>query len=71
MTKQQRVPRIRAEVRDPAEMAESQLDALMSLGRREAQLMDRLEAATRAGDRDAVWEIAQEYCRIEDEIQGV
>jgi hypothetical protein len=59
------------EVRDPAEMTESQIDALMNLGREEAALLDELEAATRAGDRDEVWRIAQALCGIEDKITGV
>jgi hypothetical protein len=71
MPRPARVPRIRAEVRDPAEMTESQLEVLMDLGRAEAELLDRLEAATRAGDRDAVWKIALEYCAIEDQITGM
>jgi hypothetical protein len=28
-------------------------------------------AAARAGDKEEVWRIAQEFCRIEDQITGV
>jgi hypothetical protein len=71
MPRQQSAPRIRAEVRDPAEMTESQVGMLLNLGREEAALLDRLEAATRAGNKDEVWKIAQEYCGIEDKITEV
>ena len=40
----------------------------MTLGRREGQLMDQLAAATRAGDRDEVWRVALEFCKLEDEV---
>lgn len=71
MPRHQSAPRIRASVRPVEEMTESQVEALMTLGRREAELMDRLEVAARTGDKDEVWRIAQEYCRIEDDINKV
>jgi hypothetical protein len=71
MPRPARVPRIRAQLRPPEEMTEAQIEVLMDLGRAEAELLDRLEAATRAGDKAEVWKIAQEYCGIEDKITGV
>jgi hypothetical protein len=71
MPRPARVPRLHAEVRPVEEMTELQIEALMNLGRAEAELMNRLEAAARAGDKNEVWKIAQEYCAIEDQIKGV
>ncbi len=39
----------------------------MDFGKREADLIEQMEAATRDGDRDLCWQIAQELCRIRDE----
>jgi hypothetical protein len=50
-------------------MTESQIETLMNFGRQEALLLDELEAATRAGDRDEAWRLLQEFCRIEDEAK--
>jgi hypothetical protein len=63
-----RIPSVRAEARPPEEMSESQIETLLNFGKRESALMDRLEVAARAGDKDEVWKIAQEYCRVEDEV---
>jgi hypothetical protein len=65
----QQAPRLRV-VRCPVdELSDQQIEQLMSFGRREAELLDRMEAATRAGDRDAVWQIAQALCVCQDEVR--
>jgi hypothetical protein len=40
------------------EMSERQIQALIDLGKNEAELIDQLEAAVNAGDKVKVWEIA-------------
>jgi hypothetical protein len=36
----------------------------MSLGRREAELIDEIEAAARVGDRNLVWQIVEALVRV-------
>jgi hypothetical protein len=63
--------RIRA-VRIPvAELTNHQIEVLMTFGRREAELIDQMEAATRAGDRALVWQLAEALVRYQDEAQQV
>lgn len=59
--------RIRAIKKTAHELTDSELERLMSFGRREAELIDELEEATRNGDRDLAWQIAQTLVRVEDE----
>jgi hypothetical protein len=61
--------RIRIERRRVADLSDSQVEALIGFGRREAELLEQLEAATRAGDKDLAWQIAQALCRVEDRLQ--
>lgn len=49
------------------ELDDAQIERLMDFGKREADLIEQMEAATRDGDRDLCWQIAQELCRIRDE----
>lgn len=63
------VTRIRVMPRAADELTDSQIETLMNFGKREAELIDELEAATRNGDRDLAWQIAQALCRIEDEAR--
>jgi hypothetical protein len=51
------------------ELSDAQIERLMDFGRREARLIDELEIATRAGNRERAWELAQELCRIQDEAK--
>jgi hypothetical protein len=51
------------------ELSDHQIETLMAFGRREADLIEQMEAAARDGDRDLVWQIAQALCRIEDEAK--
>jgi hypothetical protein len=51
------------------ELSDEQIARLMDFGKREADLIDQMEAATRAGDRDLVWQLAQALCRIQDEAK--
>jgi hypothetical protein len=58
--------RIRVE-RIPADaLTDTEFQRLMAFGRREAELIDEMEAAARAGDRNEVWRLAEELVRIQD-----
>jgi hypothetical protein len=61
-------PRIHAVRCDTAELSIEQIERLMTFGMLEAEIIDRIETATRAGDREAVWQLAEELTRIEDEV---
>ncbi len=63
--------RIRVVRRDPAELSDRQIETLIGFGRREAELVDSLVEATRAGDHDAVWAISQAIARVEDQVAEV
>jgi hypothetical protein len=52
-------------------MTDHQIEQVMDFGRREAELIDRLEAATRAGNRELAWDLSQELCRIGDSVHAV
>jgi len=62
--------RMRVVRRSTEDLTDSQIEQLMTFGRREADLLDKLEAATRAGDRNLVFEIAQVFCQLEEENRG-
>jgi hypothetical protein len=63
--------RIRVARRDPAELSDSQIEQLMGFGKRESDLIAELEAATRAGDRELAWQLAEALVRLEDEAARV
>jgi hypothetical protein len=63
--------RIRVERRPADELSDHQFEVLMSLGRREADLIDEMEAAARAGDRDLVWHIAEALVGLQDQAAKV
>ena len=67
MAKNARLVTIHVERGSVADMTDSQIETLMSFGRREAELIDELEDATRAGDRDRAWRLSEELCRVTDE----
>jgi hypothetical protein len=55
---------IRAE-RVPAEkLSDAEIERLMALGKLEAALIDEMEAAARAGDKNLVWQIAESLVRV-------
>jgi hypothetical protein len=58
--------RIRLERIPAGELSDDEIQRLMAFGRREAELLDEMEAAARAGDRNQVWRIAEELVRIQD-----
>jgi hypothetical protein len=62
-------PNLRVERRPAEELTDAQIEQLMTFGSKEAELIDDLEAATRAGDKDLVWQIAQALCHAEDEAK--
>lgn len=70
MPRPQTVPRIRATVRAPDQMTESQIESLLALGRREAAIIDELEAAVRAGDKDLAWRLAVTLVELQDQARG-
>jgi hypothetical protein len=62
-------PRIRAERVPADELTDAQIERLMEFGKREAGLLDEMEAAARVGDRDLVWRIAQALCQMDEEAK--
>ena len=62
---------IRVERIPAAELTDHQIECLMNFGRREADLIDQMEAAARTGDRDRVWELAEELVSLQDEVEQV
>ena len=49
------------------ELSDRQIQELMDFGKREAEIIDRLEAAVREGNRELAWEISEELVAVEDE----
>jgi hypothetical protein len=64
-------PSIRVERVPAEELSDHQLERLMAFGRREADLIDEMEAAARVGDRDSVWRLAEALVRFQDEAKQV
>jgi hypothetical protein len=64
-------PRIRVERIPAAELSDYQMEQLMAFGKREADLIDEMEVATRNGDRNLVWQLAEAFVRLQDEAQQV
>jgi hypothetical protein len=62
-------PRPRVVPRAAEEMSDHQIEQLISVVKREADLIEEMEQAVRAGDRNLVWQIAQALCRIEDQVR--
>ena len=62
-------PHLRVVRRPVEELSDEQIARLMAFGQREAQLLDQMEEATRAGDRDAVWRLAESLVRVQDEAR--
>jgi hypothetical protein len=63
-------PELRVVRRAIEELSEAQIEQLMNFGKREADLIDEMVAAARAGDRNLVWQIAQAMVEIEDQAGG-
>jgi hypothetical protein len=63
-------PELRVVRRAVEELSEAQIEQLMNFGKREADLIDEMVAAARAGDRNLVWQIAQAMVEIEDQAGG-
>jgi hypothetical protein len=63
-------PELRVVRRAVEELSEAQIEQLMNFGKREADLIDEIVAAARAGDRNLVWQIAQALVEIEDQAGG-
>lgn len=63
-------PRICVERRSIDELSDAQIEQLMAFGKREAELLEEIEAAVRVGDRNLVWQLARALCQIEDEVSG-
>jgi hypothetical protein len=58
---------IRAIRREAEELSDGAIERLVNFGRREAAVLDEMEAAARTGNRERTWELAQELCRLQDE----
>ena len=63
--------RIRAVQRAAAELSDDQIERLVNFGKREADLIDEMEAAARVGDRNLVWQLAEALVRCQDEAKQV
>ena len=61
-------PRIRAIPRPVEELSVQQIEQIVAFGKRTASLIDGMEAAARAGDRERVWELVTDLVRYRDEI---
>jgi hypothetical protein len=61
--------RIHLTRRGVEDLSDEEVTRLATFGRQEAELISGLIAATRAGDRDLVWSMMQEFCEIEDAIE--
>jgi hypothetical protein len=59
-------PNMRFDRRPPSELTAAQIAELMAFGIEEATILDKLEAATRSGDRQRAWELCQELCNVSD-----
>jgi hypothetical protein len=64
-------PRIRVERVPADDLSAHQIERLMAFGKREADLIDEMETAARAGDRDLVWQLAEALVRCQDEAHHV
>jgi hypothetical protein len=64
-------PNLRVVRREPAELTDHQIEQLMDFGRAEAALVDEMEAAARVGDKNLVWQLAEELVRMQDEVRQV
>jgi hypothetical protein len=64
-------PSIRAERRPVAQLTDNQIQELIGLGKREAEVIDEMESATRRGDRDLAWQLAQTLVQLADEAGEV
>jgi hypothetical protein len=64
-------PRIRVERTPAHELSDAQIEKLMGFGKREADLIDQIEEAARAGDRDLCWQLAEALVRLQDQAAQV
>ena len=62
-------PHLRVVRRAADELSDQQIEQLMSFGKREALLLDEMEAAVRTGDRALVWQLATSLVRCQDEAR--
>jgi hypothetical protein len=49
------------------DFSDTEIEKLMDFGRREADLLEEMEAAVRTGDRELVWQLAKALVEIEDQ----
>jgi hypothetical protein len=61
--------RIHLERRAISDLSDSEIDRLVSLGKREAEMLDLLIKAARRGDRESVWTIAAAFAETQAEIE--
>ena len=62
---------IRVVRRGVEEFTDTQIEKLIDFGKRESDLIDQMEAAARAGDRELAWQLAQAICDLHDRAQAV
>lgn len=63
--------RIRVVRRAVEELSDVQIEQLMNFGKREADLIDEMEAAARVGDKNLLWQLAEALVRCEDEARQI
>ena len=61
-------PKLHATPRAIEELSDNEIEQLMNFGRREADLIDEMTAAVRAGDRNLVWQLARALSDLEDQL---
>jgi hypothetical protein len=63
--------RMRVVRRAPEELSDAQIERLIGFGRAEADVIDELEAAARAGDRELAWQLARKLVELQDAAAAV
>jgi hypothetical protein len=58
---------IRVERRPPEDFSDHQIETLMNFGKREADLINEMDAAVQVGDRNLVWQLAVTLTQLHDE----
>lgn len=53
-------------MRDPKTLSDAEMRELLADGDRTAEIIDKLIAAARKGERETVWQLAQELVEADD-----
>ena len=61
--------RLQPDFRQPDELSEADIDAIVAIGRQQAALMDQLEAAVEADDAPRVLALARQLVGLEEQVR--